>query len=755
MVNTLITRISNLSQYDKDKRTIIWKDPTESRWVNTYGKLVLGDNVIFINNNNKIFIGQVGEISNGKSVTATNIQELLLKNDQFLQLDAIYPEVISRVKANFQPFLHTKEINVKRLIEDIDATRFINYYIFNSMQDFRELGLSLGENDRVAVLADGVFQNIHLVKGNDLKISPQNNLFNVRGKSLKQLLKITENYKGKDSNSNNVKRIKDIITTLKNEKYYKFKTFFSYHDTLYNARIYGINTEATISKVENYDVEIETISSLNQILYGPPGTGKTYRTINQAISIINPNFDLTADRSAIKKEYDRLVELGQIVFTTFHQSMSYEDFIEGIKPDTTEMGDVIYYVKDGLFKQLCDDAQNIDIVKDSKNGDSILEPTNFDDKFFYKLSLGNSNDKNDKEIYEYCIENDCIALGYGGTIDYKNKNTKEIYDAWQALHPDDNTTPSYVNYFVNIIHNGDYVIISNGNKKIRAMAKVVGDYYLDLESPIRYKHFRKVEWIFHDRELPVSEIYELNLSQSTLYQLKKAKLKKAFFTEKKDRHTENNSNNYVLIIDEINRGNVSAIFGELITLIEEDKRIGQLNEIKVRLPYSKVDFGIPSNVHIIGTMNTADRSVEALDTALRRRFNFKELMPDTKVVLEKGFVDYERAAVMKKLNDRIELLLDRNHTLGHAYFIKADFKSSFENQIIPLLQEYFYNDCGKIGLILGKSFVREKTIDGSVLTNSLLADFPTRNEAYVTKTYELIPFEELDFVAAIESLLSS
>jgi Cdc6-like AAA superfamily ATPase len=212
-------------------------------------------------------------------------------------------------------------------------------------------------------------------------------------------------------------------------------------------------------------------------------------------------------------------------------------------------------------------------------------------------------------------------------------------------------------------------------------------------------------------------------------------------------------NKYALFIDEINRGNISSIFGELITLIEEDKRLGNENELKVKLPYSKKEFGVPSNLYIIGTMNTADRSVEALDSALRRRFSFKELMPNSEVVDKKGFTDYSRNAIMEKINNRIEVLLDRNHTLGHAYFIKPDFKNSFENEIIPLLQEYFYNDYGKIGLILGKGFVREKTIT-SKNDKSIFADFETKNEVDIIKSYELIPFNEVDFDAAITTLLA-
>lgn len=231
------------------------------------------------------------------------------------------------------------------------------------------------------------------------------------------------------------------------------------------------------------------------------------------------------------------------------------------------------------------------------------------------------------------------------------------------------------------------------------------------------------------------------------------KIESGIFKELCSRAQSDPSNRYAIFIDEINRGNVSQIFGELITLIETDKRLGAVNEMKVKLPYSKKEFGVPSNIDIYGTMNTADRSVEALDTALRRRFSFKELMPNSEVVTKKGFTDYPRNAIMEKINNRIEVLLDRNHTLGHAYFIKPDFKSSFENEIIPLLQEYFYNDYGKIGLVLGKGFVREKSI-AKTNDKSIFADFETKNEVDIIKSYELIPFNEVDFGAAITTLLA-
>ncbi|MCA6422676.1 MAG: AAA family ATPase [Flavobacterium sp.] len=175
------------------------------------------------------------------------------------------------------------------------------------------------------------------------------------------------------------------------------------------------------------------------------------------------------------------------------------------------------------------------------------------------------------------------------------------------------------------------------------------------------------------------------------------------------------SNKYALFIDEINRGNVSAIFGELITLIEEDKRLGAENELRVKLPYSKKDFGVPSNLYIIGTMNSADRSVEALDTELRRRFSFEELLPDTSLLKDLEFNGFNMKEVLETINERIEVLLDRDHTIGHSYFLKVNsndtkaLQNVFQNNIIPLLQEYFYHDYEKIALVLGEGFITLKT----------------------------------------------
>jgi len=166
--------------------------------------------------------------------------------------------------------------------------------------------------------------------------------------------------------------------------------------------------------------------------------------------------------------------------------------------------------------------------------------------------------------------------------------------------------------------------------------------------------------------------------------------------------------NRVFIIDEINRGNISKVFGELITLIEPSKRLGQPEGMKAMLPYSKKPFGVPDNVFIIGTMNTADRSIATIDTALRRRFRFKEMMPKPEVLKGINVEDISIADMLSNMNKRISVLYDREHTIGHAYFIPLrdnptidQLGEIFENAIVPLLQEYFYEDYEKIRLVLG------------------------------------------------------
>lgn len=478
---------------------------------------------------------------------------------------------------------------------------------------------------------------------------------------------------------------------------------------------------------------------LNQIFYGPPGTGKTYHTINKAIAIIDPQFDFSQSRKKIKEKFEQLVGTGQIVFTTFHQSMSYEDFIEGIKPiaPTSENSSINYKVENGIFKNLCKKATE-------KNSS-----TNFD------------------EAYSLFV-NDVIE---SGTIE-----------------------------LTSLIQKKPFLVRINSNETAVAIPKTE----IATEMGITKEMMR--EYVIN------GVVKDWKTYTTTIGEYLKSKYHISV------QNTDNTKNNYVLIIDEINRGNVSQIFGELITLIEEDKRLGKDEVLEVMLPYSKEKFGVPANLYIIGTMNTADRSVEALDTALRRRFSFEEMMPLTELLSpsalycqllwnyetvgwddpefkekENQFFDFAQVsedfinkrkeiweimkvdyvkddfsyfeefdysgfnlqAILEKINNRIEILLNRDHLIGHSYFLKVNteeqLKASFKNNIIPLLQEYFYGDYEKIGMIIGNGFFNETAkYDSKVFASFTTQNYPENGSLLRFKTID----EDFDIIDAINKLLN-
>ncbi|HEF3183086.1 TPA: McrB family protein [Campylobacter jejuni] len=397
------------------------------------------------------------------------------------------------------------------------------------------------------------------------------------------------------------------------------------------------------------------IIPLNQILYGPPGTGKTYHTIDKALEILGENLE---SRDEKKAKFDEYVRKGQIVFTTFHQSYGYEEFVEGIKPiiDNDENSqEVKYDVKDGIFKELCD--------KSLKN---------------YILSMQNENEIDlDKLIFEFANYINQDFLNKGNEFPLENKvsikkillNFKDEYRSFSL----GGSIKSPQSLTIDIIKR-DYLNFKN--KKILSFKDIKPKY----DSQSDYHGNAIYYFMFYNK------LKEFENIQNEKFKIKKEILK-----------------SYIIIIDEINRGNVSKIFGELITLIEPSKRIGEKEELKVTLPYSGEKFGVPKNVYIIGTMNTADRSITSLDTALRRRFEFVEMMPDvSKLSMDCEGINLQE--LLKAINTRIEYLLDREKTIGHAFFIGVenlnDLKKVFKNKIIPLLQEYFYNDYALINAVL-------------------------------------------------------
>lgn len=520
----------------------------------------------------------------------------------------------------------------------------------------------------------------------------------------------------------------------------------------------------------NPNTQTQNTIPLNQILYGHPGTGKTYETINKALEILaNEKYKDSLEpekrdkilqilkelkaapsnkkyRQEARENFNSFKDNGQIAFITFHQSFSYEEFVEGIKPafvdesgrEVENSKDMVYKVKNGIFKKICEEA-----FKNYENSKKELKQLQNE---HYTESLISA--------FIAKLENGDIALECNG---------------WK---------------FQKTFRNWTYKIWGSDNRWL--LLKKEGrqkDLTISIAAILKYYDEYKKKL-----NIKVPSPYNETHCDNEFYTATFKKLKEFEDTEYKGQDNQNSKpmekvplKPYILIIDEINRGNISKILGELITLIELSKRIGNDEELRVTLPYSQETFGVPSNLYIICTMNTADRSIALLDTALRRRFEFSEMMPNCEVLKSIWLVkdteskrdkenylqdthlhidEYQVPEskilfnILKTLNHRIEFLLDREHTIGHAFFFEGakffknnenvwyelslnDLKTIFAKKIIPLLQEYFYEDYAKIDAVLnGNGMIKSKSMQD--LDISLSDEFVDSEK----KIYEIVPLED-------------
>ncbi len=434
---------------------------------------------------------------------------------------------------------------------------------------------------------------------------------------------------------------------------------------------------------------------LNTILYGPPGTGKTYHTVIYAVAIVE-NRELASveqeDYEAVLARYSKYKSQGRIAFTTFHQSYGYEEFIEGIRPTIEQNGqssDIQYSVQPGIFKRFCEQAEGLASIGTANWG--VNASPNI-----WKVSLQGTGDNPTRSE---CLKNGHIRIG--------------IYSKDADLVTGNTYSSNVENPFINKMKIGDIVLSCYTATSIDAIGVITGEFEQRREFS-DYPLVRKVNWIVKGiRE----DIQQINggaaMSLAAVHGLPRMSLSDVYgligkYLPAPRTAPAEKQGNYVFIIDEINRGNISKIFGELITLIEPAKRIGKKEALHAVLPYSQKTFGVPGNVYIIGTMNTADRSIAAMDTALRRRFLFREMLPNTKLLENISVEDLSVSDMLNRINKRITALYDRDHTIGHAYFMPLKDSPTietlaeiFSNSIIPLLQEYFYEDYEKIRLVLG------------------------------------------------------
>ncbi|TCO68896.1 dynein-related subfamily AAA family protein [Rhodovulum euryhalinum] len=477
-------------------------------------------------------------------------------------------------------------------------------------------------------------------------------------------------------------------------------------------------------------------SATNLILYGPPGTGKTFTTAAEAVRLCGE--PVPQDRAELMAVYQRLVAAGRIEFVTFHQSMSYEDFVEGRQPMTgadgegeAESAGFRLETVHGIFRRI---AKRAETSRGRSSGDDMIR---LEGRQVFKMSIGEANNPEDAHLFEESIEGGYTLLGFDDIdwSDEKYASREAIFEACKDHRDgggDIDARSGWVQMpfrFRNWVRQGDIVIVSKGNQQFRAIGEFAGDYEFKPRPEGGYAHRRTVRWLWVDRDgVAVSEIYSRGFMQQSIYLLYDSELnipalERYMNSQRNDGGDE--PDQFVLIIDEINRANISKVFGELITLLEADKRLNQPNAVRVRLPYSGDEFGVPSNLHILGTMNTADRSVALLDTALRRRFTFREMMPDASILEDAGQkCGIDLPQLLTKINERIEYLYDREHQIGHAYFTacrsQADVDEVMRHKVIPLIAEYFFEDWAKIAAVLGDLEPGESSITGGFLKRAIL-----------------------------------
>ena len=452
----------------------------------------------------------------------------------------------------------------------------------------------------------------------------------------------------------------------------------------------------------------------NIILQGAPGTGKTYRIPELVVRLCEPEFDANnATRKELMSVYNRLKEEKRVMFTTFHQSMDYEDWLEGLRP-VLGNDQVTYKIESGIFKRLCTEAERpLSAKKDVNISDEAI---------VWKVSLSGTGDN---PVRRDCMKNGYIRIGWDG---YGENITEET--DW-SIHNGEGKT--ILNAFINTMKVGDVVMSCYSSRTIDAIGIVTGEYEWH-DNFEHYKRVRRVKWLVKDIN---EDIVKLNddktMTLGTVYRLNAItldKVKSLLDKYEASKTLIDNNKPYVIVIDEFNRGNVSKIFGELITLLEPDKRKGMRNAESVLLPYSKKEFYIPSNVFLVATMNTADRSLDTIDYAIRRRFAFitvkpqeidddnfnSELFREVSSLFISNYDEYAESG----FDDTIKLLpaetLSEEYRpedvwIGHSYFI-MDGEYALQDrllfEIIPLLEEYIRD-----GVLTSEA---QQTIDKLYLT---------------------------------------
>jgi len=529
---------------------------------------------------------------------------------------------------------------------------------------------------------------------------------------------------------------------------------------------------------------------LNQIFYGPPGTGKTFHSIREAVRIVEQldkdSFDSQypfSQQNLVQKKFTRYQKEGKIAIITFHPSFTYEDFVEGLKPFKNEKDDLYYDIEDGIFKQICLNAsyslyqhqQKRLLKKNSGQYKRNFEAIYYEFLDYLKRMM---RDDSQEVIFETKSEKPLflVDINKNDTLQFRYERGSRNYGVTKA---------SMALMYRHFDSPEDIVHVNEDIYKVTGKSNT--SLYWSVFNRLKiFENTRNTtyNYLLSNRRLmgrPVND---------EIYQNMKREIS-SFDYDQLTTEDHKQAGKFVLIIDEINRGNISAILGELISLLEPDKRVGQRSGLTTILPYSRERFGVPPNLYVVGSMNTADRSISALDTALRRRFVFSEMRPQPYILdklAQQELADNEdrltiaadtkgqyvkknnsrkklhKALSLEKLlrmiNARLESLIDREHTIGHAYFIdiyKADdpiqkLREVFYQQLIPLLQEYFYEDYSRMQLVLGKDFFTVSETELDLFFPDTDDEFARFNDNLIKKTYVLRELDDKQFEQAVRRI---
>jgi hypothetical protein len=792
-MKTLITRLKNLDQYNSSEKTILWEDPAISRWKGVYNEIGLEDSGIFITGD-KLLIGKVSEISEGKSFLLNNVKEVTCTNDEFLQIDAVYPELISRVKASFQPFIHPLELDLNKILKEINNKSFVGYYLISGSTKYDRIKSSLARHDRVIIVAeDGSLENIkkHVSNGLEEFAKSLELSTNVVGLTIDEMLSLNQKVSGNSKRSNNVNRLIDINFKLKQDGVYKFSSFFAYHDTLYNKKVYLNNStnQVNVSSNENDIIDLNGVG-LYKISHGSFKANKN----KHVIEALKHNNWITIHENTGKgrpSKFKNKLKKGDYVYITLGGNeligiaritsnvcqyipkkiinnqdgwlfREIEMIKEPVKKGSIQLDDTRAIYPSGntsFFKVKSKDLKEVNqlLFKPYFNVEfrtGISSKLNEEDK---KISLNNylaplnrifygppGTGKTYNTILEAAkIINQDESIRYNEALDvFNNELCKRIEfitfhqnysyeDFIQGLRPDteisgqlsfekkdgvfkriadkalknlmDSKNPAAAKKEFSTVLNELIQPLSDGDKEeVEIKMKKTSFYITEVgEKSIEFrknqgdsKHTLSIATLKRMYDKGSNEIILGGLQPyyNPLLNVLLGKGKTNVEPVKKQ--------NYVIIIDEINRANISRVFGELITLIEKDKRSGGKIPLTATLP-SGDEFIVPSNLYIIGTMNTADKSIALLDIALRRRFQFIPMYPKYEV-LENGSNAVSDFEILEKINNEIISRKGHDFTIGHSYFMGDDYelRDTIDNKVLPLLLEYFMNDYDEVKKIL-------------------------------------------------------